>query len=564
MLFDLHTVPFSRFGSYFAFSILPERPDREAGLYLRLVRGGDNDIGAVFRIELLAGGQAVPFTCSASSTLLRLEAEEGTVEWCIPEPDFIRVRSQGVGVRLTCAPGVYDYAFPLGERGWEFNSFVRERRFLLSPVAGSIREDVRWDGVKAQRLAFDGVPGGDGKLELTLEEYRTVPRPLRPGSFEQGLAQVRSEYAAWRSRMPAVAALWSEAEELAAYITWSCVVQADGYLPRSAMYMSKNWMTNIWSWDHCFNAMALAAADPDLAWDQFAIFFDRQDDSGMLPDFMNDKYALWNCCKPPIHGWTLRWLMNRSEAVTPERLAEIYEPLARWTQWWFDYRDDDRDGVPQYNHGNDSGWDNSTVFLAAIPVESPDLCAFLILQMEVLATVAAKLGCAGEAEQWERRSQELLMRMIEHFWRGDRFQAVQSGTHAGAVEGDSLMAYLPVVLGKRLPEPILRKLVEGLREEGRFLTAHGFATESIRSPLYAPDGYWRGPIWAPVMLLLVEGLKEAGEEQFAADVARRFCRMAASAGMAENFDALEGHGLRDRAFTWTSSVFLLLAREYGA
>ena len=33
-------------------------------------------------------------------------------------------------------------------------------------------------------------------------------------------------------------------------------------------------------------------------------------------------------------------------------------------------------------------------------------------------------------------------------------------------------------------------------------------------------------------------------------------------GMAENYDAITGDGLRDRAYTWTSSVFLILAHEY--
>jgi putative isomerase len=35
--------------------------------------------------------------------------------------------------------------------------------------------------------------------------------------------------------------------------------------------------------------------------------------------------------------------------------------------------------------------------------------------------------------------------------------------------------------------------------------------------------------------------------------------MAARSGMAENYNALTGAGLRDRAYTWTASVFLLLA-----
>jgi hypothetical protein len=32
-------------------------------------------------------------------------------------------------------------------------------------------------------------------------------------------------------------------------------------------------------------------------------------------------------------------------------------------------------------------------------------------------------------------------------------------------------------------------------------------------------------------------------------------------GFAENFDALTGDGLRDRAYTWTASCYLTFARE---
>lgn len=38
--------------------------------------------------------------------------------------------------------------------------------------------------------------------------------------------------------------------------------------------------------------------------------------------------------------------------------------------------------------------------------------------------------------------------------------------------------------------------------------------------------------------------------------------MANENGMAENFHAQTGQGSRDLAFTWTSSVFLILANEY--
>jgi glycogen debranching enzyme len=217
--------------------------------------------------------------------------------------------------------------------------------------------------------------------------------------------------------------------------------------------------------------------------------------------------------------------------------------------------------MPQYNHGNDSGWDNATVFEVGPPAEGPDLSAYLIVQMHVLSEVAQILGKTKEADAWGGRAKIMLNLLVSHSWRGDRFVVPRSGDHE-VFESDSLLPFLPVVLGKRLPKRVLPKLVEGLKDEGRFLTGHGLATESLRSALYESDGYWRGPIWAPATMIIVDGLSDAGEEAFARELARRFCDMAARTGMAENYDAITGEGLRDRAYTWTSSVFLILAYEY--
>lgn len=276
---------------------------------------------------------------------------------------------------------------------------------------------------------------------------------------------------------------------------------------------------------------------------------------------MNDKYELWNCNKPPIHGWTLAWMMRRTDFIKETQLREVYGPLSKWTEWWFTHRDQDGDGIPQYNHGNDSGWDNSTAFNNGIPVESPDLAAYLIIQMETLAEIAGLLGLTEESSQWRQRADDTLERLIRHFWKDGRFTACRSGTHEVS-EGDSLLLFVPILLGRRLPEFIRTALLEGLRDENRFLTSNGWATESVSSPYYKPDGYWRGPIWAPSTMLLVEGVAAAGDNELATEIAERYCRMVSLSGMAENFDALTGAGLRDRAFTWTSSVFLILGHEY--
>lgn len=55
--------------------------------------------------------------------------------------------------------------------------------------------------------------------------------------------------------------------------------------------------------------------------------------------------------------------------------------------------------------------------------------------------------------------------------------------------------------------------------------------------------------------------ERSGEQTLAREIARRFCRLCATSGFAENFDARTGQPLCDRAYTWTASVFLLLAER---
>jgi glycogen debranching enzyme len=129
------------------------------------------------------------------------------------------------------------------------------------------------------------------------------------------------------------------------------------------------------------------------------------------------------------------------------------------------------------------------------------------------------------------------------------------------LESESLLLYMPLVLGKRLPIAVQEKLVEGLTRHGRFRTSYGFSSEALTSEYYTPDGYWRGPIWAPTSMLLAEGLDSIGEHRIARDLRVDFCKMVQRSGIFENFDAKTGIGLRDSAYTWTSSVYLIFAHQ---
>jgi glycogen debranching enzyme len=198
--------------------------------------------------------------------------------------------------------------------------------------------------------------------------------------------------------------------------------------------------------------------------------------------------------------------------------------------------------------------------LSGVPVETPDLDSLLVLQMETLADIAGRLGKDIERRQWRLRSNELLRRMLARLWQKDHFIAVRA-SDGEQIDSQSLLLYLPIIVGKRLPADVRSNLIQGLTEQGKFRTPHGFATEPLASQYYMRDGYWRGPIWAPVTMLLAEGLEAAGEYDLAKKVREDFCQMAQQSGMYENFDAITGEGLRDPAYTWTSSVYLIFAHQ---
>jgi glycogen debranching enzyme len=411
---------------------------------------------------------------------------------------------------------------------------------------------------EAERAVTITAPPGNA-WELALEEYQAAREPYNADGteFETVAATAAAAFHAFADRIAPWRDESTPAAELAAYVLWSATVASAGFLSRPAVLMSKHWMDKVWSWDHCFNALALADGEPELAWHQFCLPFDHQDPQGALPDSVAHSEVLYNFVKPPIHGWALGRLLPALEAtLKPGHVEAVYDQLTRWCEYWLSRR---APGslLPHYHHGNDSGWDNATTFLDARLVESADVAAFLVLQMRQLAAMAQRLGRAEDAEHWRDVAQAVQTSMIEQLWTGERFAAREIAT--GALHpSESLLDAMPIVLGPDLPKDIRTALA---RQIETHLSEYGPATERLDSRHYDSDGYWRGPIWAPSTLLIEDGLRRAGHTELADEISRRLRSLCEASGFAENFDAISGAGQRDRAYTWTASSYLLLARD---
>jgi hypothetical protein len=371
---------------------------------------------------------------------------------------------------------------------------------------------------------------------------------------------IRSDWEKTLSKIPVTPEKYKKSAIRSWYNIWSSTVPAGGNYKYPAVVMSMEFMSSIWTWDHCFNALSTSLYDIQHGLNQFFLPFEVQSPTGVLPDYINPNLEIvWGVTKPPIHGWCFTKLMEQNN-LSKETLMKAYRHLELWTNWWIDYNDTDEDGIPDYPMGCDSGWDNATVFDMGYFVESPDLCAFLILQMNTLSQIAAKLGNQSESNEWNQKAINLYEKWLKHSWTNNGFIAKVSYGHQYDIDPTSLITLVPLVLGDKL-EPSKRELmIERLKKH--FLTNYGLATEKYNGTYYKADNYWRGAIWAPSTYLIVDGLLRAGEKELALDIAKRFCDMLAftADGDFENFDALTGKGLRASGYTWTSSVNILLLK----
>jgi glycogen debranching enzyme len=193
-------------------------------------------------------------------------------------------------------------------------------------------------------------------------------------------------------------------------------------------------------------------------------------------------------------------------------------------------------------------------------VETADLAAFLTMQLHELAALAAELGDPAAAARWNNTAVQVHTALLDDLWDGTRFAARGAATGLSR-PSTSLLDLMPIALGADLPREVVDRLVTGVTAH---LTSHGPATEPVESPHYAADGYWRGPVWAPATVLVEDGLRRAGHAALADEISRRFRQTCEKSGFAENFDAETGAGLRDRAYTWTASSYLILAAAHEA
>ena len=556
--------PYSTDGAYLtinAFASGRLEPDggakqRKPGVWIRSVASADRRT-LIAKLVPMTDGREVSFVRLVDETPgpLRLVTEAGEIEAAFADARTLLLRSsaKGLGVVLEFDGQSVGQVPCKGARA-----------FFRGGCRLNTAFDVRRGAFRCEKNRLAVMPDEDGFEVAVIDNISDWNGKVPTALFDDAVASNKSAFAAFAARLPSVAPEFEAARLEAAKTLWTSQVDPRGMIRRHAMMMSKNWMHYIWSWDHVFNAMAIAYGDDDGGdvVDQFLCMFDAQALDGRLPDRIGDGSVKYRALKPPVHGWGLMRIL-KMRRLSDSQLAEIYGPLAKWTRYWLECRDRDGNGLCEYDDGCDSGWDNSSAFSVVPPVETPELQAYLVLQMEALAHIAGCLGRREEAAGWLAKADALAGRAIATLFDEDGTPRVRQAFTGEFSRPATMQTRLALLFGKRLPAEWREKIAAEMMSDG-FLTPYGFATESVKSPRYRSDGYWLGPVWGPEMLLACDALKMCGFEKEANEAALRFCRLCAKSGFAENFDALTGRPRRDPAYTWTASAFLVMAHELTA
>ncbi|HEY3545827.1 MAG TPA: hypothetical protein VGK17_07010 [Propionicimonas sp.] len=359
---------------------------------------------------------------------------------------------------------------------------------------------------------------------------------------------------------------------------------------------SKRGYVGLWQWDTYFIALGLRHTVPELALAQLDVALSPAPD-GQLPDVVHDGGILASSAdlppgdrqrlesqgspstrsgevpltKPPLVAWAAELVLRH---VSPARrdawLRRQLGTLVASQDWWFDVCDTDGDGMPEYLHPYSSGLDDSPVFDHALPLLSPDLLAYLVVEDEILAGWVRELGwpdaTAADTLAGRLEARALHVRAgMAGLW--DPIDGLLRPTAGGVPVPERTVVSLLGCFAGEVPAEQRAAMLRDLHDPARFGAPFPLPTVAMDEPSFDPQRMWRGPAWVNTTYLVAEGLERSGAPAEAERLrGQALALVEAAGGPVEYADPCTGVRCpgATTAFGWSAALYLDLAiRERG-
>lgn len=292
------------------------------------------------------------------------------------------------------------------------------------------------------------------------------------------------------------------------------------------------------------------------------------------------------------------------------RAAELFPKLMSYHRWFYAARDPESKGLVATLHPWETGMDNSPAWdvpLANVPVDdippytrrdlghvdaamrphqseydryltllyrfraadydpeklywlSPfrvtDVCTNSLLHranldLRWLAVQLNHLDCVAEIDGWLARSQA----SFDTLWDEEAGIFKSKDQLTGELLGSATSGgFLPLFARTASPEQAAR-LAETLTS---WLDAVKYGVPSLDplDPRFEGLRYWRGPVWAIVNYMVVDGLTHYGYMELASRIESDTLGLVQTAGLYEYYDPVTGRGAGGNNFSWTAAMVL--------
>jgi len=339
-----------------------------------------------------------------------------------------------------------------------------------------------------------------------------------------------------------------------------------------------------WSWDSWKHAVAYSGFAPEIAKTNILSIFDYQDRYGMVSDciFTDKKRNNRRNSKPPLAAWSV-WKVYEA---THDKifLKKILPKLDRYHNWWYTYRDHDKDGLCEYGSTDgtriaaawESGMDNAVRFdnlkivknskrAWSFAQESVDLNSYLYADKIYLALMHDLLNEGKKAEKLRLQAKELKSKILLKMFNKEKryFFDISIDTEK------QILIYGPegwIPLWAKIAtfkeaEPVKQIILN----RNKFNTLIPFPTLAADDPKFTPEkGYWRGPVWLDQAYFGIKGLRNYGFNKEADLLTLKFLNNAegllSNVPIHENYHPITGKRLNAANFSWSAAHILMMLK----
>lgn len=285
----------------------------------------------------------------------------------------------------------------------------------------------------------------------------------------------------------------------------------------------------VYLWDSAFIAQVWKVWDPTVALEVNRAVVELRDGDRLqhvVADLTESPYT-----QPPLVAWSVARL-HASRPIPGELLEAVYEPLVAYNRWLGRNRrfhGGELDGLYFWLHPYESGVENAPRFSSRSEdvladtrrLAAPDLCAYVVLQLEALSDLADALGRGLEAARFRDEAAALRERVEAGLWDEDDGLYYDRHVDGHLVRSKTIASLLPLWAG--IPsEARASRLRDHCLDRAAFNTLVPLPSVARDDPDFAKD-MWRGPVWINTAYGVLRGLDRYGFEREASDLAFRLC-----------------------------------------